>query len=86
MYDRRTEVSKMETVNYILIWRHASRENLSRAHTSDSLSFAVTKGDSVRLFRHRFSRTVSIIRVNYSAGWIKKKEKEEKMIKRFKRF
>lgn len=77
LYDRRTEVSKMETVNYILIWRHASWENLSRAHTSDSLSFAVTKGDS--LFRSFVSRSFFTYRFDYPCklfSWMGEEKKK----------
>lgn len=70
LYDRRTEVSKMETVNYILIWRHASWENCPALILPTAFLSPSQKGIrcSVRLFRDRFSRIVSIIRVNCSAG------------------
>lgn len=72
LYDRRTEVSKMETVNYILIWRHASWENLSRARTSDSLSFAVAKRGfvvpficfTIVFFTYRFDYSCKIIQLD----------------------
>lgn len=65
LWNRRTEVSKMETVNYIVIWRHASWENLSALILPTPFLSLSRKGDSLfRPFDLRpfFRPIVSIVR------------------------